>query len=383
MRAAIIALLTIPFFTEPKGVFERITACVRAWLGCCGIEQASETIRDNSVMIIFMNWLYMHKFALKISYLDADLHTWSDLSGDGSRPHTSTGRTQACWYSGGGTGSRWGRTHPYLKNDKGIHGKNQVHNIMYKFMYKLRLKKKIVMSSSMYRGEKYQTYIFFNRFEFQSCQNTPPLIILVFSSIGRQWPNIIGFPRTFSSSLHSILENVFSISSRTLWNVRMLVSISSFGRSILKHCYSISCFVTHFRQLQFKFVGHSSWARDSKNNFVYSHSFSSKFQSNSSPRCKGQITLDEFEWQNNEFVQKEWRIWSYIPNSLSDTDEFQWQLTNLNAGIFKFDWQKTNVNDYLTNWTLDLNAVSFSGRIELTIDDIEWRGDENGRENLY
>ena len=35
------------------------------------------------------------------------------------------------------------------------------------------------------------------------------------------------FSRPFSSSLYSILENVFSISSRTLWNVRMLVSISS------------------------------------------------------------------------------------------------------------------------------------------------------------
>ena len=31
-----------------------------------------------------------------------------------------------------------------------------------------------------------------------------------------------------------------------------------FGQSILKHCHSISCFVTRFRQLQFKFVGHSS-----------------------------------------------------------------------------------------------------------------------------
>ena len=77
-----------------------------------------------------------------------------------------------------------------------------------------------------------------------------------------------------------------------------------FGRSILKHCHSISCFVTRFRQLLFQFVGHSSWARDSKGNFVYWHSFSSKFQSKSSPRCQGPITPDEFEWQNNEFVWK-------------------------------------------------------------------------------
>ena len=69
-----------------------------------------------------------------------------------------------------------------------------------------------------------------------------------------------------------------------------------FGRSILKHCHSISCFVTRFRQLLFKFVGQSSYkARDSKINFVYWHSFSSKIQSKSSPKCKGPITPDEFE----------------------------------------------------------------------------------------
>ena len=31
-----------------------------------------------------------------------------------------------------------------------------------------------------------------------------------------------------------------------------------FGQSILKHCHTISCFVTRFRQLQFKFVCHSA-----------------------------------------------------------------------------------------------------------------------------
>ena len=97
-----------------------------------------------------------------------------------------------------------------------------------------------------------------------------------------------------------------------------------------------SCFVTRFRQLQFKFVGLSRWARDSNDNFVYWHSFSSKFQSNLSPRCKGPITLDEFE-KKYWICSKEWRIWSYIPNSLSDTDEFQWQLTKLN---FKFERSK-------------------------------------------
>ena len=36
------------------------------------------------------------------------------------------------------------------------------------------------------------------------------------------------------------------------------------------------------------------------------------------------------------------------------------------------------MNDNLTNWTLDLNASP--DEIELKIYEIEWRGDENGRE---
>ena len=46
---------------------------------------------------------------------------------------------------------------------------------------------------------------------------------------------------------------------------------------------------------------------------------------------KAHITLDEFEWQNDEFVWKNDEFDSSIPNSLSGWDEFQWQLTNLNA----------------------------------------------------
>ena len=139
------------------------------------------------------------------------------------------------------------------------------------------------------------------------------------------------FSRPFSSPLHSSLNNVLSISSRTLKCANAHFNFV-FGRSILKHCHSISCIVTRFRQLQFKFVGHSCWAQDRKNNFVYWHSFLSKFQSNSSPKRKGPITLDEFEWENNEYVRKNdefdptfltrlatqtnfsdnWRIWMLI-----------------------------------------------------------------------
>ena len=113
---------------------------------------------------------------------------------------------------------------------------------------------------------------------------------------------IYRFYRPFSSSLHSILENVFSISSRTLWNARMLVSISSL--------------------------------------------------------------VDQFwqEWQNNEFVWKNDEFDWCIRNSLSDRDEFQWQLTNLNAEFFNLIDEKRMWMTIWRNWTLDLNAVSFSGR---------------------
>ena len=59
---------------------------------------------------------------------------------------------------------------------------------------------------------------------------------------------------------------------------------------------------------------------------------------------------------------KEWRIWSYIPYSPSDTDEFQWQLTNLNAEFLKLIDKTRMWMTIWRNWTLDLNAVSFSGR---------------------
>ena len=136
----------------------------------------------------------------------------------------------------------------------------------------------------------------------------------------------------------------------------MLVSISSLVNQFWK-------IVTRFRQLQFKFVSHSSWARDGKNNFVYWHSFSSKFQSNSSPRRKGPITLDEFEWQNNEFVRKNDEFDpTFLTRFNSDTDKIKWQLTNLNAESLNSIVKKRMWMTIWRNWNLDLNAVSFSGR---------------------
>ena len=59
---------------------------------------------------------------------------------------------------------------------------------------------------------------------------------------------------------------------------------------------------------------------------------------------------------------KVWQIWSYIPYSPSDTDKFQWQLTNLNAEFLKLIHKTWMWMTIWRNWTLDLNAVSFSGQ---------------------
>ena len=55
------------------------------------------------------------------------------------------------------------------------------------------------------------------------------------------------FSRPFSSPLRSTFKNVLSISSRTLWNVQFWNIVIQF-RALSP--------VSHFRQLQFKFVGH-------------------------------------------------------------------------------------------------------------------------------
>ena len=112
-------------------------------------------------------------------------------------------------------------------------------------------------------------------------------------------------------------------------------------------CHPFSSITIQIRRSQY------SWARDSK----------SKFQSKSSPRCKGPKTLDEFEWQNNEFAWKNDEFDPCIRNSLSDRDEFQWQLlTNLNDEFFNLIDKKRMWMTVWRNWTLDFNAVSFSGR---------------------
>ena len=167
-----------------------------------------------------------------------------------------------------------------------------------------------------------------------------------------------------------------------LWSINF-ETMSFNCNSLSFNCHSISCFVTRFRQLEFKFSGNINWARDNKNNFVYCHSFSSKFQSNSSPRCKGSITLDEFEWQNNEFVRKNDVFDPTFLTRLATQTNFSdnWRIWMLNFEIWL-----TKKRIWMTiwgNWTLDLNAESFFGRnwIEKLMK-FECRGDENGRENL-
>ena len=82
-----------------------------------------------------------------------------------------------------------------------------------------------------------------------------------------------------------------------------------------------------------------------KNNFVYCHSFSSKFQSNSSPRCKGPITLDELEWQNTEFVRRNYEFDPTFLTRLATQTNFSdnWRIWMLNFFIWltknECEWQ--------------------------------------------
>ena len=148
----------------------------------------------------------------------------------------------------------------------------------------------------------------------------------------------------------------------------MLVSISSLVDKFWNIFHSISCIVTHFCQLQFKFVGHSSWARDSKNNFVYRHSFSSKFQSNSSPRCRGPITLDEFEWQNIDIVRRNDGFDPTFLTRLATQTNFSdnWRFWMLN--LFIFIDQKTNIwMPIWRTWTL------WFGRSKLLRTKMNWK----------
>ena len=103
------------------------------------------------------------------------------------------------------------------------------------------------------------------------------------------------------------------------------------GRSILKHRHSISCFVTHFRQLQSNSsvtVAEHETANSISSIGIH---FRQSFTQNRLPDIKAHITIDEFEWQNSEVVWQNDEFDPSIPYSLSGRDEFQWQLTNLNA----------------------------------------------------
>ena len=63
--------------------------------------------------------------------------------------------------------------------------------------------------------------------------------------------------------------------------------------------------------------------------------------------CWGPITLDEFEWQNAEFVRRNYEFDPTFLTRLATQTNFSdnlwiWMLT------FKVDWQNSNVNDNLT-----------------------------------
>ena len=126
----------------------------------------------------------------------------------------------------------------------------------------------------------------------------------------------IRFPAHFRhlSIQFTINKYAFSISSRTLWNVRMLVSIST----LVDQVWNI---VIQFRALSPVFViaiqirrSQYSWAPDSKSSSSIGTHFRQSFTQIRLRDIKAHITLDEFEWQNNEFV---WKITNLILAFLS------------------------------------------------------------------
>ena len=126
----------------------------------------------------------------------------------------------------------------------------------------------------------------------------------------------------------------------------MLVQFSLVD-SIFRHCHSICALSPVFVNCDSNSSVTVAEARDSKSNFGLLHWFRQSFNKNRLPDEKAQQHLTNL---NDKIINLFWKNVEFdpcIPNLLSDIDEFQSQLTNLNAE-FKSDWQKTNLNDNLT-----------------------------------
>ena len=150
------------------------------------------------------------------------------------------------------------------------------------------------------------------------------------------------FSRPFSSSLHSILENVLSISSRTLWNVRMLVSISSLVDqfwNIVIQCRALSpIFVNCNSNSSITVAEHETAKTISSISAFIFVKVSIKFVSQVyRPNNTWQIWMTEY-W----ICSKEWRI---DPTFLAKRHRrISVTIDDFECWIFKVDWQNTNVN---------------------------------------
>ena len=134
---------------------------------------------------------------------------------------------------------------------------------------------------------------------------------------GKTYNNYIGFPAHFRQLVIQFLKMCFQFrpGHSGFWNIviqfRALspVFVNCNSNSLVtgaehETAKSISSIGIHFRQ---------------------------SFIQNRLPDIKAHITIDEFEWQNSEVVWQNDELDPSIPYSLSGRDEFQWQLTNLNA----------------------------------------------------
>ena len=130
------------------------------------------------------------------------------------------------------------------------------------------------------------------------------------------------FSRPFSSPLHKI-KCVFNFVPDTLEYANTRFNFV-FGRSILKHSHSVSCFVTRFRQLQFKFVGHSiAEHKTAKSISSIGIHFRQSFTQNRLPDIKAHYNT--------------WRIWmAQIMNLFEKIYEFDPSIPNSHSGIDEF-----------------------------------------------
>ena len=170
--------------------------------------------------------------------------------------------------------------------------------------------------------------------------NMPCLAISNLILFNALWNN--SFPTHFRHLFIQLKKSVFNFFPDTLEFANAHFNFV-FGRSVLTHCHSISCFVTIFINCNSNSSVTVAEHKTAKSFSSIGIHFRQCFTQNNLP-YKAHITLDEFEWQNNEFVWKNYNlILAFLTRLAAETISVT--IDECECLIFKFDWQKTNMND--------------------------------------